>query len=64
MHTVIITQKRLAQLLKLEVFYHALEAAGVDNWSGWGEQEDTEEEENAIDAAAEAGTLTPDGPTQ
>ena len=63
MHTVIITQKRLAELLKLEVFYQALEAAGVDNWSGWGEQESTEDEENAIDAAAKAGTLTPDGPT-
>lgn len=64
MHTVIITQKRLAALLKLEVFYQALENAGVDNWSGWGEQESTEDEEAAIDAAAEAGTLTPEGPAQ
>ena len=36
----------------------------ADNCPGWGEQKDTEEEENAIDAAAEAGTLTPEGPAQ
>lgn len=64
MHTTIITQKRLAELLKLEARWYALEAAGVDNWSGWGEQESTEDEEDAIDAAAKAGTLTENGVSQ
>jgi len=60
--TTIITQKRLGELLKTENFFQALEAAGVDNWSGWGEQEDCEPFDNAVDAAVAAGTLTADGP--
>lgn len=60
--TITITQKRLGELLKTENFFQALKAAGVNNWSGWGEQEDCEPFDNAVDAAVASGTLTADGP--
>lgn len=60
--TTTITLKRLGALLKTENLMQAMEAAGVDNWVGCGEIEDTEPYEDAVDAAIANGTLTPDGP--
>lgn len=43
--TVIISKSEYERLLKIEAFLNALEAAGVDNWSGYGYACDMYEEE-------------------
>ncbi|WVS22284.1 hypothetical protein [Enterococcus phage vB_EFaS_ZC1] len=35
--TVTISKREYERLLKVEAFLNALEAAGVDNWSGYGD---------------------------
>lgn len=55
-----ITHKRLAELLKAEATLSALERGGVDAWDWYGDSMPDDEELEAIDAAAEDGTLTPD----
>ncbi|QBX32938.1 hypothetical protein [Enterococcus phage vB_EfaS_PHB08] len=45
--TVIISYSEYERLVKAEAFLNALEAAGVNNWSGYGDALDMYEEEEA-----------------
>jgi hypothetical protein len=42
--TVTITKSEYEQLIRRECLISALEAVGVDNWQGWGEHREIEDE--------------------
>lgn len=46
--TVIISYSEYERLVKAEAFLNALEAAGVDNWSGYGDARAMYEEEEEV----------------
>lgn len=55
---IMVSDRRLAELLHTELRLIALQNAGVDSWEGAEEVEEFEDAHNQIDAELKAGTLT------